>query len=261
MLRFVIDPDANNGVGVAFTDRVDPAGRGLGGHGFDGFNLGRTDEDPAVLEHLEALRARLGLGPVMVCHQVHGKAVWRVGAGDVEGWTPQRYLGDRVAGQRKLPVADAMVTVLPGVALAIRVADCMPVVLADPKTGVIGVAHAGRVGFLAGVLPATVSAMRDMGATDLLAWVGPHICGNCYEVPADMAEKVWAEYPATRAVTRRGTPALDLGAGALVQLESLGVAAVGLDPCTFEGQDLFSHRRDHGAGRLVGLVWRTSNPR
>ena len=54
-----------------------------------------------------------------------------------------------------------------------------------------------------------------------------------------MAEQVWTEYPATRAVTRQGTPALDLGAGALAQLESLGVAAVGLDPCTFEGDDFF----------------------
>lgn len=167
----------------------------------------------------------------------------------------QRYLGNHVEGQPKLPSADAMVTDLPGVALAIRVADCMPIMLADPKAGVVGAAHAGRVGFLAGVLPATVKSMHDMGATELLAWLGPHICGRCYEVPAEMAEQVWTEYPATRAVTRQGTPALDLGAGALAQLESLGVAAVGLDPCTFEGDDFFSHRRDHGAGRLAGLVW------
>ena len=138
MLRFVIDPGANHGVGVAFTDRVDASGRGLGGVGFEGFNLGRVDEDPTVLEHVESLRSRLGLGPVMVCHQVHGNDVWRVGPGDVEGWTPQRYLGDRVEGQPKLPIADAMVTDLPGVALAIRVADCVPVMLADPKAGVVG---------------------------------------------------------------------------------------------------------------------------
>ncbi|OQY15209.1 MAG: multicopper polyphenol oxidase [Propionibacterium sp. 4572_24] len=227
MLRFVIDPGANHGVGVAFTDRVDASGQGRGGAGFEGFNLGRADEDPTVLEHVESLRSRL----------------------------PQRYLGNRVEGQPKLPIADAMVTDLPGVALAIRVADCMPIMLADPKAGVVGAAHAGRVGFLAGVLPATVKIMCDMGATELLAWLGPHICGRCYEVPAEMAEQVWAKYPATRAVTRQGAPALDLGAGALAQLESLGVAAVGLDPCTFEGDDFFSHRRDHGAGRLAGLVW------
>ena len=255
MLRFVIDPGANHGVGVAFTDRVDASGQGRGGAGFEGFNLGRADEDPTVLEHVDSLRSRLGLGPVMVCHQVHGNEVWRVGPDDVEGWIPQRYLGNRVEGQPKLPIADAMVTDLPGVALAIRVADCMPIMLADPKAGVVGAAHAGRVGFLAGVLPATVKIMCDMGATELLAWLGPHICGRCYEVPAEMAEQVWAKYPATRAVTRQGAPALDLGAGALAQLESLGVAAVGLDPCTFEGDDFFSHRRDHGAGRLAGLVW------
>ena len=255
MLRFVIDPGDNHGVGVAFTDRVDVSGRGLGDVGFEGFNLGRTDEDPTVLEHVESLRSQLGLGPVMVC-QIHGNEVWWVGPDDVEGWTPQRYLGDSIEGQPKLPIADAMVTDLPGVALAIRVADCMPIILADPKAGVVGAAHVGRVGFLAGVLPAAVKAMREMGATELLAWLGPHICGRCYEVPAEMAEQVWAEHPATRAVTRQGTPALDLGAGALAQLESLGVTAVGLDPCTREGDDFFSHRRDHGAGRQAGLVWR-----
>lgn len=259
MLRFVIDPGANHGVGVAFTDATaatrSPTGATARAGGFGEFNLGRTDEDPAVIDHVEQLRSRLGLGPVMVCHQVHGRDVWRVSADDVEGWVPQRYLGDAVAGQDPLPVADAMVTDLPGVALAVRVADCVPVVLADPGAGVIAVAHAGRVGFLAGVLPATVAAMRDMGATEIMAWIGPHICGRCYEVPAEMAEAVWAKYPATRATTRIGTPALDLGAGALAQLEDLSVSAVGLDPCTFEDESLYSHRRDPGAGRLAGVVW------
>lgn len=255
MLRFHIRPDANHGVGVAFTDRLGGVTPGAMGS----LNLGRSDDDDPdrVLTNHRRLAEALGLGPVMVSHQVHGDRVWTVGPSDVEGWTPRRILGDRVPGQDPLPIADAIVTDLPGVACAIRVADCLPVVLADVERHVVASAHAGRAGLLGGVLPATVARMRELGATTILGWVGPHICGRCYEVPEEMARQVWADHPATETTTRWGTPGLDLGAEALAQLADLGVEAVGLDPCTLEDEDLFSHRRDPNSGRMVGLVWTT----
>jgi hypothetical protein len=89
----------------------------------------------------------------------------------------------------------------------------------------------------------------------LTAWVGPHVCGACYEVPAALQDEVAAVEPSTRATTSWGTPALDLGAGVRAQLERAGATVHLLGPCTLESDTLYSHRRDGaGAGRLAGLV-------
>ena len=69
-----------------------------------------------------------------------------------------------------------------GLALVVLVADCVPVLLAAPEQGLIGVAHAGRPGLLAGVIPAVVGRLRERGAGELLAAVGPSVCGRCYEL-------------------------------------------------------------------------------
>ena len=151
--------------------------------------------------------------------------------------------------------ADALVTDRTGVVLAVRAADCVPVLLADPVAGVVGAAHCGRPGLAAGVLPRTVEALRGLGARRLTAWLGPHVCGACYEVPEELQAEVAAVVPAARATTSWGTPSLDLGAGARAQLEEAGVALVDAGRCTRESADLFSYRRDgRAAGRLAGLV-------
>ncbi len=259
MLRMRIDPAANRGVGVAFTDRWGGFSTGA----LAELNLGRVDaDDPAhLVANVAALRAGLGVDRIALVHQVHGAQVVEIDRAAAEQIDDQTVLSEPtgaagpIPSARRMPTADAMVTRLPAVALAIRVADCLPVMLADPAAGVIGAAHAGRAGLLGGVLPAVVARMRGLGARDIAGWIGPHICGSCYEVPRPMAEEVWATHPATRATTSWGTPSLDLGAEALAQLEELGVTAVGLDPCTRESPELFSHRRDPGSGRLAGLVW------
>ena len=105
----------------------------------------------------------------------------------------------------------------------VRVADCVPVLLADPHGGVIGAAHAGRKGLADGVVTACVEQMRQVGAQQISAWVGPHICGRCYEVPADMRDEVAAVEPVAASTTSWGTAALDIGAGVVAQLERLGV--------------------------------------
>ncbi len=155
-----------------------------------------------------------------------------------------------------VPTGDGLVTATAGVGLMVRVADCVPVILADPEAGVVGAAHAGRAGVRDDVVTRTVDRMRETGAAELVAWVGPHVCGRCYEVPEEMRDDVAAKVSATYAVSRTGEPALDLGAGVRSQLEKAGVAVREVHGCTLEEPGLHSYRRDGArAGRFAGLVW------
>jgi hypothetical protein len=156
-----------------------------------------------------------------------------------------------------------MVTRTGGLALAVLVADCVPVLLADPGAGVVATAHAGRRGVAGGVVAATVGAMLDCGARPdaIWAWLGPAIDGCCYAVPADMQAEVAAAAPGTVEYggrTRSGQPGLDLRDGVTVQLAALGVVRVArLGGCTNDDTDFFSYRRDGTTGRFAGLVWLT----
>ncbi|MDQ4008945.1 MAG: laccase domain-containing protein, partial [Actinomycetota bacterium] len=108
-----------------------------------------------------------------------------------------------------------------------------------------------------GVVTRAVETMRGLGAHRVRAWVGPHVCGRCYEVPAALQQEVASVVPQTRATTSWDTPALDLGAGVAAQLAAAG-CEVAPTPlwCTREDPDLYSHRRDGGhTGRQAGLVW------
>jgi YfiH family protein len=227
-------------VDLAFTDRYG----GVSGVPFEELNLSiEGDDDPGARE--ENLRLLLAdFAPddaVADLRQVHGaEAV-------VAGADPTR------------PEADGIVTDRPSTTLLVRAADCVPVLLADADARVIGAAHCGRPGLAAGVVPATVARMRDLGAGSvrgaITAWIGPHVCGACYEVPADMQAEVGGSVPAAVATTSWGTPSLDLGAGVLAQLATEGVTAHDASRCTRESVDLYSHRRDGvRAGRLAGLI-------
>jgi copper oxidase (laccase) domain-containing protein len=100
--------------------------------------------------------------------------------------------------------------------------------------------------------------MRDLGASTITAWVGPHVCGRCYEVPQQLQDDVTAVEPATRATTSWGTPSLDVGAGVIAQLEREGAEIVDLSRCTIESPDLFSYRREgKRSGRQAGIIRRT----
>ncbi len=150
---------------------------------------------------------------------------------------------------------DAQVTDAPDLVLVVRAADCVPVVLADPTAGVIGVAHSGRSGLVAGVVPATVATMRARGASDITAWIGPYVCGACYEVPPAMQAEVGAAVPGSVSTTSWGSPALDIGAGVRAQLARAGVTVIDVSTCTRESADLYSYRRDgERAGRHAGLI-------
>lgn len=257
--------DKRGAVEIAFTDRHG----GVSGGPYASLNLSEPTAETAgdhaaeVRENLDILAHALARGdapadlrsayelpagtvaPTMVTlRQVHGAEVHVV-----------RRAGVAVPGDGP-PTADAVVTDVPGVALVVRVADCVPVLLADAGRGVVGAAHAGRPGMVAGVVPNTVAAMRDRGAERIVAWVGPHVCGRCYEVPADLRAEVVAAVPEAYAETSWGTPAVDVGAGVTAQLEAAGVEVVDASRCTLESEDLYSYRRQgEHAGRMAGIVW------
>ncbi len=214
-------------------------------------NLGsHVGDDPRTVRDNRARAAAavgLSLERCVFMDQVHGATVALV-----DGPPPSP------------PVADALVTRTLGLALVVMVADCVPVLLADPIASVVAAVHAGRKGVAFGVVPAALRAMQDCGARPerVHAWLGPSIGGCCYEVPADMRDEVAAAAPGTVApeygggYSRAGRPALDLRAGLARQLAEAGVANIGLaGGCTAEDPEYFSYRRDGVTGRFAGLVW------
>ncbi len=213
---------------------------------FGALNLGAAvGDDPArVTANRAGVAASAGIAGdrVVWMHQVHGTVVRRV-----DGAT------DHPVG------ADGIVTAAKGLALAVLVADCVPVLLADPVTGVIGAAHAGRRGAAAGIGVRVVHEMTALGAGvgSIEVLLGPAICGPCYEVPAGLQAEVEAELPGSASTTLAATPALDLRAGLARQFRGLGVRSVTVDPrCTRTDPDLFSHRAGTPTGRFAGLIWR-----
>ncbi|TNC38143.1 peptidoglycan editing factor PgeF [Mumia zhuanghuii] len=232
-------------VDLAFTDRH--GGESTGPWASLNLGAGNGDDEATVRRNVAAAVRALGADPsdAHLMRQVHGADVRVVASG---------------APPAAHPEADALVTARPGAVLVVRVADCLPLVLADDDAGVVGVAHAGRKGVVLDVATATVEAMRDLGARRITAWIGPRICGRCYEVPEQMRADVAGRLPVAWSQTSWDTPALDLAAAAAEQLDKAGVHVVDLADdlavCTYEGEtDFYSYRRQGvQSGRLAGLV-------
>ncbi len=193
-------------------------------------------------EQAEALACVLGghVGGARVVHmnQVHSDAV-------------------ALAQPGVVATADALIITSPGVAALVRVADCVPIVLSAANENLAAVVHAGRVGMVEGVVARACAQLRARGASGLRAWVGPRACGTCYEVPQDMCEDVSRVEPAARSVSGWGTPALDIGAGVVAQLEREGVEVhdIGASVCTIENDAFWSFRRQNAeAGRFGAVV-------
>jgi YfiH family protein len=201
------------------------------------------------------IATRLGLSPerVVYMRQVHGAEV--------------RYVTEPFGDDP--PALDGACTDQVGLGIAVLVADCAPVLVAEPVAGVVGAAHAGRSGTRAGVVEALMAAMAAHGAVPsrMTALVGPAACALCYEVSADIRADMAEAIPEAWSVTRRGTPALDLRAAVEAQLVRGGVADVRHDArCTIETPTLYSYRREGPTGDFAGYVWRadlslTSNSR
>ena len=234
--QVLYDEDAAPGVRFAVSDRAG----GVSAAPYASLNLAlHVGDDPAaVAENRARLTAALGVDRIAWMDQVHGSNVAVVDASE------------------SCPSADALVTRERGVALAVLVADCTPVLAADPAAGVAGVAHAGRKGLAGGVVPALLRAMRDLGATEIVARVGPSVCPRCYPVPLALREEVAAVVPEARSVARDGQPSIDVAGGVVAQLAAEGVRVDWLPGCSAEDPALFSYRRDAGTtGRYAGLVW------
>ncbi len=238
--------DLGPGIGAGFSTRYG----GVSLPPYDELNLAYhvPDDVDRVTANRDLLARQTGQADDRFCyvHQVHGAQV--------------RVLNERMIGHfmvvRGGHDADAMVTAVTGAPLAILVADCVPVLLADPVARVVGAAHAGRKGLVSGVVPATIDAMVALGAepSRMTAVIGPSICAACYEVPEDMAAAVEAAVPGTASLTRSGTPSVDLAVGVASHLGALGSVAHD-QRCTAESPDLYSYRRDGVTGRFAGAIW------
>lgn len=156
---------------------------------------------------------------------------------------------------------DAATTRMPSTVCAIKVADCMPVLLADEAGTVVGAAHAGWRGLSAGVLESAVNAMGIPGEK-LLAWLGPAIGPRAYEVGDEVREAFLRRDAAAEVAfspTRPGHWLLDLYAVARQRLQGRGVGRIfGGGFCTYSEADRFySYRRDGATGRMAALIWLT----
>jgi len=231
-------------------------GAGVSAAPFDHFNQGNRssaegDTPEAVAANRAELQALAGLpsAPHWL-RQVHGTAVLRFDAPLAEPAAP----ADE-------PTADAAVTDVPGVVLAILTADCLPVAFAAADGSEIGAAHAGWRGLADGVLERTVAAMRTAPAA-VRAWLGPAAGPQAYEIGEDVYAAFVGQDPAAALAfeaTRPGHWRVDLYALARQRLLAAGLRAEAIHGgglCTIsDAGRFFSHRRDRRSGRLATLVW------
>lgn len=261
-------------------------GPGVSAPPFDRFNLGLRagDEAEAVLRNRAALIEHAALpSPPRWLRQVHGVGVVRFD-GDTGSRTnvgseasssaparaaepvttpspPLPPAGEGWAEGAPEPEADASVTSTPGTVLAILTADCLPVLFAADDGSEVGAAHAGWRGLAAGVLEATVAAMRTPPQR-LIAWLGPAAGPQRYEVGAEVYDAfVTQDRAAAHAfvATRPQHWRVDLYALARRRLAAAGLVpanAHGGGLCTIsDPQRFYSHRRDQRGGRMATLIW------
>jgi YfiH family protein len=185
----------------------------------------------------------------------------RDGLGAPQPWTWLRQVhGDRVVvvshpGEHAGVEADAAVTAAPGCTLAVRTADCAPVVLTGARS--VAVLHLGWRGVLADLVARTADAMRALGDEPAVAEVGPCIRSGCYEFDGPELDLLAGRFgERVRAVTGAGRPALDLPAAVAVALEEQGVTDVRDDAaCTACDPELFSHRAHGDQQRIATIAW------
>lgn len=256
------------GVSAMVTTRAGGASQGVwaAADGGGGLNLGvGCGDDPrAVTANRERVAMAFGR-PVLWLSQVHGVAVVDADASGAvptaTGAAPADAAGLGTGGPP--PRADAAFTTRSDIALAVLIADCLPVLIASDDGAIIGAAHAGWRGLAGGVVPALVAAMRARRPeARLQAWLGPRIGARVFEVGPEVREAFLSRLPeGVTAFLPSARPRhwlCDLGALARRELVAAGVRAVA-DPgrCTHrEPQHFWSHRRDQPGGRMCALVRR-----
>jgi len=224
---------------------------------FDSLNLalGVGDDPGLVAENQRRFALAVGYvpGALFSLQQVHGELVQRVSPGADPGAVAQLQ-GDALVGQG-------------GVAVGVRTADCVPLLIADPETRCVAAVHAGWRGVCAGVVTQAVRALCEASAAPaarLVAAVFPHIRGCCFEVGSDVALQLSAAVPGVSCVSfvsegPRGRPHVALELLLRAQLSAAGVAAertADVPGCTCcDAQRFFSFRRDgRASGRHLAVI-------
>ncbi|GAA4029308.1 peptidoglycan editing factor PgeF [Actimicrobium antarcticum] len=240
-------PDAPRNISAISTLRsggvsLPPYDDGAGG---GGFNLGIhvADNPVHVQQNRARLRQLLPADPAWLT-QIHGTTVLDA------------------ASVIDAPDADASISTEAGVVCAILTADCLPILFSDVAGAVVGAAHAGWRGLAAGVLQQTVAAMRLAGASEIVAWLGPAIGPQQFEVGQDVVDAFVTRDPhcatAFRPFTGRpGKYFADIALLARQTLATIGVERVaGGEQCTVTDRErYFSFRRDQQTGRMASLIW------
>lgn len=222
---------------------------GFSQHAYAGLNLAAHvgDEYQAVVRNRQRLCQVIGLPHIQWLNQVHGSYC----------------LQADMTTTALAPEADAAWTTQPGLALAVLTADCLPVVFCRRDGGAVGVAHAGWRGLVSGVLASVLRALPGEPA-EYLAWIGPGIGVDVYQVGDEVAEAVRgmrntgarADRYLHVSRDRPGKYQLDLAGLAGQQLGYLGVAEVGGERiCSFSDQRFYSYRREGSTGRMATVVW------
>jgi polyphenol oxidase len=191
------------------------------------------DSTNDVMVNRERLALALSQSPPIYMNQVHGNLAVEVTSRDLDG-----------------PTADAIFTSEIGLPLVVLSADCLPILIS--AKGAVAAIHAGRAGLINGVIANCIQAMREIGAAEFKAQIGPAICASCYEVDLQMYLELIGRFP--KLATDESRHTLDLRAEAKAQLEDLGVSVSVIDICTVESQGHFSYRRDGKTGRNAGTI-------
>ena len=219
-------------------------GASVGAHAT--LNLGDAcgDDPAAVAENRRRVQSFLPSAPIWL-HQVHGDEVVVLDSSTLD------------AARAHPPVADAAVTHESGVVLAVMVADCLPVLLADRSARVIGIAHAGWRGLARGVVENVVAAM-DVAPGEIVAWLGPAIGQRAFEVGEDVVAAFDdADVSPYFEAAKPGKWHADLYGIARAKLNRAGARDIhGGGFCTFhDAARFFSYRRDRDTGRMAALLW------
>lgn len=236
------------GVPHAFSTRIG----GTSPAPFDSFNLGnpsgvdQQDDYARIYHHFDLLQAEVGVAnrKRLWVHQVHGPTVITVRPND---------------GFESGPKADALVSDDVTRTLSVRVADCVPVLLASDDGRIVAAIHSGWRGVVAGVVPQAIDAMRVIARQSLVAAIGPCIGFNHFEVGPEVIGQFEQAFHDPALVRRRddGKGYVDLAGAIRQQLLQAGVEKIDTtDRCTYRDADeFFSHRRDKGiTGRMAAII-------
>ncbi len=210
---------------------------GISSGAYTSLNLGDHvgDSLESVTANREVLRKALSLSHLVFMNQSHSS--------DVSVITEDAY-------SIHTPNADALMTNLRGFGLAVMVADCVPLLLASESW--VAAVHVGRVGLLDGIVEKVLVEFESRSTTPSRAWIGPHICADCYEVSPEMYKTATTERP--QLATSESTHCLNLAAEIREILNRANIAITDVHSCAAESTDYFSYRRDGVTGRFAGVI-------